>query len=325
MTSEQQSSKSTTQSIAPPSRLVIASRESRLAMWQAEHVRDLLKSLYPSCSVEILGMTTEGDRVLDRALNEIGGKGLFIKELEVALLEGRADLAVHSLKDVPMEMPEQFVLAAVLKREDPRDAFVSHKFADLASMPPGARLGTSSLRRAAQIRARYPHLEIRSLRGNVNTRLAKLDRDEYDAIVLAAAGLKRLGFAQRIRSIIPPEISLPAAGQGALGIETRANRPEIAQWLAPLVDAGTTAQVSAERVVSRLLGGSCRVPLAAFCLPEGRSGLRLTARVAAEDGSEVLEAIASSDDDSVVAAERIGAQAAQDLIAQGAERWLGEH
>jgi len=325
MTANQKSTKPISPTIAPPSRLVIASRESSLAMWQAEHVRDLLKGLYPACSVEILGMTTEGDRVLDRALNEIGGKGLFIKELEVALLEGRADLAVHSLKDVPMEMPEQFVLAAVLHREDPRDAFVSNNFADLESLPPGARLGTSSLRRAAQIRSRFPHLEIRSLRGNVNTRLAKLDRDDHDAIVLAAAGLKRLGFAHRIRSIIAPEVSLPAAGQGALGIETGSDRPDVAQWLAPLVDAASTAQVSAERVVSRLLGGSCRVPLAAFCVPDGKSGLRLTARVAAEDGSEVLEAVALSDSDSVAAAEKIGAQVAQALIAQGAERWLGEH
>ncbi len=306
-----------------PTRLVIASRESRLAMWQAEHVRDLLQGLYPSCQVEILGMTTVGDQVLDQPLNEIGGKGLFIKELEVALLEGKAHLAVHSLKDVPMELPPEFTLAAVLRREDPRDAFVSNHFADLEGMPAGSRVGTSSLRRAAQIRARLPHLKILSLRGNVNTRLAKLDRGDYDAIILAAAGLKRLGFAERIRSVIPPTLSLPAAGQGALGIETRADQPDVARWLAPLVDAASTAQVAAERTVSRMLGGSCRVPLAAYCVPDGNGGIHLTARVAAEDGSEVLEASAASAEDSVAAAEAIGVQVANALLEQGAARWLG--
>ena len=307
----------------PPARIVIASRESRLAMWQAEHVRDRLRALYPACEVSILGMTTEGDRVLDRALNEIGGKGLFIKELEVALLEGRADIAVHSLKDVPMELPEPFALGAIMKREDPRDAFVSARWGSLEELPAGAKVGTSSLRRAAQIRHRFPGLEVLPLRGNVNTRLAKLDAGQYDAIILAAAGLKRLGLADRIRSIVPPSLSLPAAGQGALGIEILAARDDLARALAPLADARTTTEVHAERAVSRALGGSCRVPLAAFCVAEPGGPLKLVARVAAEDGSAMAEAVAEDSEHSVEAAERIGARAAQSLLEQGAARWLG--
>lgn len=306
-----------------PKRLVIASRESRLAMWQAEHVRDRLRGLYPQCEVEILGMTTLGDRILDRALNEIGGKGLFIKELEHALLEGRADLAVHSLKDVPMELAPGFALPVVLERHDPRDAFISNRFASLEAMPAGSRLGTSSLRRAAQIRHRYPHLEVLPLRGNVNTRLGKLDDDQYDAIVLAAAGLKRLGLADRIRAILSPELSLPAAGQGALGIETLAGRPELEAWLEPLADPKTTAEVLAERAVSRVLGGSCRVPLAAWCVTEAGGGLKLVARVAAEDGSGMVEAIERSDTADPAAANRIGEQVARRLLDQGAAQWLG--
>ncbi len=287
-------------------------------MWQAEHVRDRLRALYPSCDVSILGMTTEGDRVLDRALNEIGGKGLFTKELEVALAERRADLAVHSLKDVPMELPEGFALAAILEREDPRDAFVSSRYGGLAELPPGARVGTSSLRRAAQIRARHPGLEVLPLRGNVNTRLAKLDRGEYDAIILAAAGLKRLGLAARIRGVLDSESSLPAAGQGALGIETLADRTDVIDWLAPLVHEATRLQVGAERAVSRALGGSCRVPLAAYCigLPGGR--LRLVARVGAVDGSQLLEARQEAEVADAAAAEALGLSVASALLAQGA-------
>lgn len=291
-------------------------------MWQAEHVRELLLALYPGCDVRIDGMTTEGDRIQDRALYEIGGKALFIKELEHALLEGRADLAVHSLKDVPMILPGPFRLAAVLAREDPRDAFVSNRHAELAALPDGAIVGTSSLRRSAQIRARRPGLQVRALRGNVNTRLAKLDAGEFDAILLAAAGLKRLGLADRIRQVVPPTECLPAAGQGALGIEIRADRTDLAQWLVPLVDAASTAHVTAERAVARDLGGSCRVPLAAYCEPAG-DGLFLRGRVASEDGSVLLEASASSDEASIEAAERIGAEVAAALRAQGAERWLG--
>lgn len=266
-----------------PSRLVIATRESRLALWQAHHVRDLLCQRYPGCSVELLGMTTTGDQVLDRSLNEIGGKGLFTKELEVALQDGRADLAVHSLKDVPMSLPDGFELAAVLKREDPRDAFVSSQFDTLESLLQGARVGTSSLRRAAQLVAQRPDLQILPLRGNLDTRLGKLDRGEYDAIVLAAAGLKRLGLAQRIRQILPATGSLPAPGQGALGIEILSGRSDVRGWLAPMVDRRTWIEVTAERSVSRALGGSCRIPLAAYATvqPDGR--LKLDALLAVED------------------------------------------
>lgn len=303
-------------------RLVIASRESRLAMWQAKHVRQRLIEAWPGREVEILGMTTEGDRVLDRALNEIGGKGLFTKELEVAILDGRADLAVHSLKDVPMQLPEPFTLAAVMRREDPRDAFVSSRYADLDALPEGAVLGTSSLRRAAQIRRRYPHLQVRPLRGNLDTRLAKLDRGEYDAIVLAAAGLKRLDLAQRIRAMLPVSLSLPAAGQGALGIETLAARTDLQQVLAPLADQETLLNVSAERAVSRVLGGSCRVPLAAYCetAPDGMLWLR--ACVASIDGANLVEAQARRAVASVAAAEDLGRAVADDLLGQGAMAYL---
>lgn len=291
-------------------------------MWQAEHVRDRLRALYPDCDVRIEGMTTEGDRILDRALYEIGGKALFVKELEQALLDGRADLAVHSLKDVPMLLPPPFALAAIMSREDPRDAFVSNRYAGLDEMPDGTVLGTSSLRRAAQARARRPGLVVRALRGNVNTRLRRLDDGEYDAILLAVAGLTRLGLGERVRQFVEPDVCLPAAGQGALGIEIRADRDDLARWLRPLADPATTAQVRAERAVSRELGGSCRVPLAAYCLPRGE-GLWLRARVAAEDGHVVLEAEAASTEATVEAAERIGLEVAAALRAQGAEQWLG--
>jgi len=265
-----------------PTRLVIATRESRLALWQAHHVRDLLLGLYPDCQVELLGMTTTGDQILDRALSEIGGKGLFTKELEVALLDGRADLAVHSLKDVPMSLPPEFELAAVLRREDPRDAFVSGAFASLDDLPVGARIGTSSLRRAAQLAERRPDLQVLPLRGNLDTRLGKLDRGEYDAIVLAAAGLKRLGLIDRIRSVMPPTESLPAPGQGALGIEIAAGRADIRSWLAPLVDRRSWLEVTAERSVSRALGGSCRIPLAAYAVVQADGTLQLDALLATD-------------------------------------------
>ena len=266
----------------PPARLVIATRESRLALWQAHHVRDRLRALYPACSVELLGMTTVGDQVLDRSLNEIGGKGLFTKELEVALADGRADLAVHSLKDVPMALPEGFELASVMRREDPRDAFVSPRFEGLDALPRGARIGTSSLRRAAQLGERRPDLEVLPLRGNLDTRLRKLDAGEYDAIVLAAAGLKRLGLADRIREVLPPTSSLPAPGQGALGIEILAGRDDVRAWLAPLADRRTWLEVTAERSVSRALGGSCRIPLAAYAVVEPDGVLRLDALLATD-------------------------------------------
>ncbi len=270
-----------------PRRLVIASRESRLALWQANHVRDRLAQLYPDCTVEILGMTTRGDRVLDRSLSKIGGKGLFVKELETALEEGRADLAVHSAKDVPMALPEGFALAAILEREDPRDCLVSARFENLEALRQGARVGSSSLRREAQLRERFPALSVLAVRGNVETRLAKLDRGEFDALLLAAAGLKRLGLGERIRSLIEPEVSLPAPGQGALAIECRSEREDMRLLLSPLHHAPSAACVAAERALSRALAGSCQVPLAAYATVEaGR--LRLRALVALPDGSRVV-------------------------------------
>lgn len=241
---------------------VIATRESRLAMWQAEHVQSLLIGM--GYGVKLLGMTTQGDQILDRALSQVGGKGLFVKELEVALEEGRADLAVHSLKDVPMELPQGFDLACVMLREDPRDAFVSNKYANLDALPQGAVVGTSSLRRMALLRALRPDLKIEPLRGNLDTRLRKLDEGLYDAIVLAAAGLKRLGLEQRIRAVFEPSVMLPAAGQGALGIEVRSDRADVITALAPLVDHTSWLAVAAERAVSRAMGGSCSMPLAAY-------------------------------------------------------------
>ncbi|WP_332777474.1 hydroxymethylbilane synthase [Polaromonas sp.] len=244
-------------------KIVIATRESRLALWQAEHVKALLEARL-GWQVELLGMTTQGDQILDRSLSKAGGKGLFVKELEVALSEGRADLAVHSLKDVPMDLPEGFVLACVLEREDPRDAFVSNHFAALAELPPGAVVGTSSLRRLVLLKALRPDLKVEPLRGNLDTRLRKLDEGRYDAIVLAAAGLKRLGLETRIRGIFEPQDMLPAAGQGALGIEVRADRTDLTAALATLAHQPTWLAVTAERTVSRAMGGSCSMPLAAF-------------------------------------------------------------
>nr|WP_279389772.1 hydroxymethylbilane synthase [Paucimonas lemoignei] len=297
-----------------PSKLIIASRESRLAMWQAEHVRARLLALYPQCNVEILGMTTRGDQILDRTLSKVGGKGLFVKELEVAMAEGRADLAVHSLKDVPMELPEGFELAAVLEREDPRDAFVSNDFASLDELPAGAVVGTSSLRRQALISARYPHLVIKPLRGNLDTRLGKLDRGEYAAIILAAAGLKRLGLPQRIRAVIEPEQSLPAPGQGAMAIEIPAGRPELRELLAPLNHAATAQAVAAERTVSRTFGGSCQIPLAAFATVNDAT-MHLRAMVATPDGKRVATADASGAAD---APEALGREVAIALQSQDA-------
>lgn len=246
----------------PP--LVIATRESRLALWQAEHVKALLQA--QGHQVQLLGMTTKGDQILDRTLSKVGGKGLFVKELEVALEEGTAHIAVHSLKDVPMDMPDGFALACVMEREDPRDAFVSPRYADLDALPQGAVVGTSSLRRQVLLQALRPDLKIEPLRGNLDTRLRKLDEGQYDAIVLAAAGLKRLGMTDRIRSIFEPTAMLPAAGQGALGIEIRTDRQDLAQALAPLVHLPTWLRVAAERAVSRGMGGSCSVPLAAHAV-----------------------------------------------------------
>ncbi|MBL8472063.1 MAG: hydroxymethylbilane synthase [Rhodocyclaceae bacterium] len=298
-----------------PQRIVIATRESRLALWQAEHVRARLQALYPQASIELLGMTTRGDRILDRPLAKVGGKGLFVKELEVALLEGRADLAVHSMKDVPMQMGEEFCLAAVCEREVPLDAFVSPRYASLEDMPPGAVVGTSSLRREAQLHARHPYLAVSPLRGNLDTRLRKLDEGQFDAIILAAAGLKRLGLAERIRGVLAAEESLPAAGQGALGIEILSARSDLAAWLAPLEHAPTRACVSAERALARALAGSCEVPLAAYA-ELAQDSLHLRALVALPDGTRIVEAAARAPADQ---AEALGLQLAQTLRERGAD------
>ena len=258
-------------------------------MWQAEHVREKLALLYPQCSIEILGMTTRGDQILDRTLSKVGGKGLFVKELEVAIAERRADLAVHSLKDVPMTLPDGFTLAAVLEREDPRDAFVSNDYASLDELPDGAVVGTSSLRRQAQIAVLHPTLVIRPLRGNLDTRLGKLDKGEYAAIILAAAGLKRLGLPHRIRAFLDTEQSLPAPGQGAMGIEIHTDRADLLEWLAPLNHLATAQAVTAERTVSRNFGGSCQIPLAAFATVEGDT-MRMRAMIATPDGKRVARA-----------------------------------
>ena len=234
-----------------PKQLIIASRESALAMWQAKHIQSRLQALYPNCDVQILGMTTTGDQILDSPLSRIGGKGLFVKELEMALADGSADLAVHSMKDVPMNLPEGFLMAATGEREDPRDAFVSNNFKALGDLPAGSIVGTSSLRRQSQIQARFPHLKIESLRGNVQTRLRKLDEGQYAAIILAAAGLIRLGLGERIRDFISPTDSIPAVGQGALGIEIRADRIDLIEVLAPLNHTDTQLCVEAERGFSR--------------------------------------------------------------------------
>ena len=301
-----------------PKKLVIASRESMLAMWQAEHIKGRLKALYPDCEVEILGMTTRGDQILDRTLSKIGGKGLFIKELEQALQDGRADLAVHSIKDVPMELPEGFALAAIGERASPFDAFVSNQYARLEEMPAGAIVGTSSLRREAQLRAKFPHLTIKPLRGNGQTRLSKLDNGDYDAVILAAAGLQRLGLDGRIREILSPADSLPAAGQGALGIEIAARRTDLADILRPLNHEETAACVTAERALARALGGSCQVPLAAYCVMEDGL-LTLNGLVGHPDGSVIIEASAQAP---AAYADALGRAVAKRLADDGAEELI---
>ena len=290
-------------------------------MWQAEHVRDCLKKLYPGCDVQILGMTTRGDQILDKALSKVGGKGLFVKELETALEDGRADLAVHSLKDVPMVMPEGFDLSCVMVREDAHDAFVSNDYASLEDLPQGALVGTSSLRRESVLRSKFPHLEIQPLRGNLDTRMGKLDRGEYQAIILAAAGLKRLGLESRIRALLPIDPYTPAAGQGALGIETLSKHPNIKYWLAPLNDLPTLYAVSAERMVSRQLGGSCEVPLAAYAIWD-QEQMSIRSFVASVDGKAFCLATAQGAVANLEDAEALGFSVAQDLIAQGAASLL---
>lgn len=283
-------------------------------MWQARHIQARLAGLYPRTEIAILGMTTEGDRLLDVTLAKIGGKGLFVKELEEALAAGRADLAVHSMKDVPMRLPPGFTLAAVTERGDPRDALVSNRYRTLAELPSGARVGTSSLRRESQLRARTAGLEVAPLRGNVPTRLRRLDESRYDAIILAAAGLKRLGLEDRITALLTPEESLPAVGQGALGIECRSDRADLIALLAPLSHGPTAICISAERAFSRALAGSCNVPLGAFAeLGDGR--LRLRGYVGSPDGSRFTR---GDRDGAADAPEALGAALAAELRQQGA-------
>lgn len=298
--------------------LIIATRESPLALAQAHHVKSELESVIPGLSVTLLGMTTRGDQILDKPLAKIGGKGLFIKELEVALHEGRANLAVHSLKDVPMVLPKGFALAAILRREDARDAFVSPRYTSLAAMPAGATVGTSSLRRAAVLKRAYPALVFAPVRGNVNTRLAKLDAGDFDAIILAAAGLIRLDMKHRITMCIPIEESLPAPGQAALGIEIVSDDDYTAELVSELDHAPTAIACTAERMVSRLLGGSCELPLGAYAdFVDGEKPLRLRAFVASLDGSELVSAEAFGTPDMP---EALGEAVAELLKAQGADR-----
>jgi hydroxymethylbilane synthase len=304
-----------------PDPCVIATRESRLALWQAEHVRDLLQAR--GLRVELLGMTTRGDQILDVALSKVGGKGLFVKELEVALEEGRAHLAVHSLKDVPMVLPEGFELAAVLEREDPRDAWVSSTYADITALPQGARVGTSSLRRVVQLQAVRPDLDVQPLRGNLDTRLRKLDEGQYDGIVLAAAGLKRLGLAERIRAVIDPDLMLPAAGQGALGIEVRSDAHALRELLGSMTDRPAWLAVHAERAVSRALGGSCSMPLAAYAQWRG-DRLLLEARLGhpGDASVPVLRAQIDGAVTDVSAAEALGLAVVAQLRAAGGDALL---
>ncbi len=296
---------------------MIATRESRLALWQAEHVQRLLQER--GHAVRLLGMTTRGDQILDRSLSKVGGKGLFVKELELALEEGRADIAVHSLKDVPMELPEGFALACVLEREDPRDAFVSPAYASLDALPQGAVVGTSSLRRVVLLRALRPDLRIEPLRGNLDTRLRKLDDGQYDGIILAAAGLKRLGLESRIRTAFEPETMLPAAGQGALGIEVRADRADLIALLAPLAHREDGLATAAERAVSRAMGGSCSMPLAAHARWQADGSLRIEAAWGDVDGvGALLRVEAQSAVGDAAQAEALGDEAAARLRAAGA-------
>jgi len=297
---------------------VIASRESALAMWQARHIQSRLQALYPDTEVSILGMTTTGDQILDTPLAKVGGKGLFVKELETALADGRADLAVHSMKDVPMNLPEGFMLAATGEREDARDAFVSNHYETLEALPPGSIVGTSSLRRQSQLQARFPQLKIESLRGNLQTRLRKLDEGQYAAIILAAAGLIRLELGHRIRQFISPEQSIPAVGQGALGLEISANRPDMLAVLSPLNHPDTQVCVEAERSMSRALAGSCTVPLGAYATCKDDT-IHITGFVASVDGKQMLVEKATG---SRHEADALGKLLAAQLIAKGADTIL---
>ncbi|MEX0899264.1 MAG: hydroxymethylbilane synthase [Gammaproteobacteria bacterium] len=295
-------------------RLRIATRRSALALWQAEHVATALRAAHPGIAVELVPLSTRGDEILETSLALIGGKGLFTKELENAMLEGRAELAVHSLKDVPAQLPDGMTLAAILAAADPLDALVSKRYATVDALPAGARVGSSSLRREAQLRHRFPALVFVGLRGNVNTRLAKLDADDYDAIILAVAGLERLGLADRVRERIDPAVCLPAIGQGVLAVECRADDATTRALVAALEHGPTRTRVSAERTVNRRLRGSCEAPVAAYATQAG-DVLTLRARVGSPDGCTLLEAIATGPANEPVA---LGERAAESLIAQGA-------
>ena len=301
-----------------PREILIATRKSALALWQAEYVKSALEQAHPGLRVSLVPMVSRGDKLLDAPLAKIGGKGLFVKELETALLENEADIAVHSMKDVPMDFPEGLGLFCICEREDPRDAFVSNRFDSLDALPAGSIVGTSSLRRQAQLLARRPDLRIHFLRGNVNTRLAKLDAGEYDAIILAAAGLIRLGFEDRIRSSISVDDSLPAGGQGAVGIECRTADAEVHALLAPLHHRDTAVRVNAERALNKRLNGGCQVPIACYAVLEGDQ-LWLRGLVGQPDGSQLLRAESRAPADE---AEQLGVRVAEDLLGQGAETIL---
>lgn len=298
----------------------IATRKSPLALWQAEHVAFRLRTAFPGLSTELVTMVTRGDKMLDAPLAKVGGKGLFVKELEQGMLEGQADIAVHSMKDVPVEFPDGLHLAAILEREDPRDALVSNRYPSFEALPPHAKIGTSSLRRQCQIRERLPGCEILSLRGNVNTRLAKLDAGEFDAIVLASAGLKRLGFHARITETLAPETSLPAMGQGAIGIEARIDDEQINRLLRSLHDDDTALRVTAERAMNERLQGGCQVPIAGFAELEG-GNLRLRGLVGSPDGQQMIrgEILGPSSQ-----ARELGVALAEELLGKGADRILRE-
>ncbi len=298
----------------------IATRKSALALWQAEHVKAGLEAHHPGLRVELVTMSTRGDRILDSPLAKVGGKGLFVKELEQAMLEGRADIAVHSMKDVPVTLPEGLALAVVLEREDPRDAFVSNRFDTFAALPQGAVVGTSSLRRQCQIRALRPDLDIRDLRGNVNTRLDKLDAGEFDAIILACAGLRRLGFESRIAETLGPEVILPAIGQGAIGIECRSDDAAVRALIEPLGDARTATRVRAERALNARLEGGCQVPIGGYAEFE-HGVVVLRGLVGRPDGSEIVHGVISGRAED---AEELGEVLAADLLGRGAADILAE-
>ena len=301
-----------------PDTLRIATRKSALALWQAEHVAECLRRAHPGLHVELIGMVTRGDKILDSPLSKVGGKGLFVKELEQGLLEGRADLAVHSMKDVPVDFPDGLGLTAILAREDPRDAFVSNRYSSPNGLPDGARVGTSSLRRQCQLAARYPGWAIRSLRGNVNSRLTKLDAGEYDAIILAAAGLKRLGLAERITRALEPEFSLPAIGQGAIGVECRLDDAKTRELVAALDDPATRIRVAAERAFNARLQGGCQVPIAGYAILEG-DRLWLRGLVGEPDGSQI---VAGEIRGLAASAATLGTSLAEELLGRGADAIL---